>query len=1587
MQSSINIENIYRRMKETLSGRSTFILTLLVLFFLPLSVNSQVLTNTGAFISITGGTYVEADTVKNNTGTVKNDGTINLSGPYINAGNTQGNGLYNIKGNWRNTGTFTPGTSTVRLLGSDNQFVTSSGPGSFNKLVINNSGAFPASRIFLNTNILVSGFLELTSGNIETGPNKIFLSNGSATSLIYTSGRIIGKFERGINSSANYLFPIGSENFDNPANIGITTLSAPGSVLAEFIDTIPLGIAGLPIEDDSSEIYEVYEDGFWSMTANGGFDVALYDINLTGNGFTEVIADSAIVIKRDAPDGDWEVDGVHEQAVNNVAYRNDLLNGIRSLGNHFGLARGRPNIKDHPEDFIVCEGDTAFFAVRAVGPKPLTYQWQVNDGTGWINLPENVTTGGSHYDTLFIIDAGFDLNGYQYRVSITDRLGRQKYSDSAQLTVELRPVATATAEDDILCNGETTQITVVSSLPGSTFNYEVLYSGGITGAVAYTEGDTIRDELGNPGTNVDSVIYRIIPYGPGARACVGTDDTTTIRVEPNPNIQVSVPPAVTQEAIYCNGAPVDFDVNNFQLTTGTVKYDLIVSDLNNVIIGERASESNVEIIDFIEYLSHDEDTIQRVTYRFIPYIENISGNKTCQSTSIDTLVTIDIVPKLSAIENDSVLYGGYNITCHGLSDGIVELIPVGGDLRHTYEIVWENESGDLLQTAQYDFDTLFQQPAGIYTYFITDTIGCSFTDTLELTEPDTLAIDSYTIIKPNCYGEDPTAEIHVDLSGGVEINDYYWEYKLIGEPVGDGGEDLYDVKAGTYQYIFKDYHLCKFDTTFVIPPANYLDYNIQNLSEYGNYNVSCYGASDGLVEAIGLGGKPDYNYKWYDDLESEPMATTPRIDNLTSGIYYLWLEDANGCLLGSGQGDSIIAIDITEPDPISIVRDIADQHPGGWDVSCFGNSDGKLTLQYLGGHTEYLDNEFSWSEDASGTDSIKVNLAAGIYTVEVTDAHDCVYDSTFTLYEPPQITYDTLLSGFAGTDNISCFGESDGYIRLNNVSGGGTTTEPGIYTYLWTAPAGVTLNDPTAKDQENLPAGVYYFTITDQIDCSVTGSVVLTQPDPFIALPDSSLRNGFEISCFNGADGWVSLTPQGGTRPYSYTWSEPGGTDTIISGLTAGYYSVEISDANGCTNFYEWQLEDPDTIVLNADPNRLIECYGDTSTIMINPAGGVGDYTYTWDGVPGNRSLNGVEEGTYHVVVTDDNGCIAEDSLYIGQRSRIMPEIIVRSDYNGRDVSCFDASDAALEFMVTGGNPGYTFGWNTDPSDNNKNILSGLTAGVYEVTGTDASGCAFDTSLIVREPQAINTGFQADDPLCAGHVSGRISLSVTGGTPLNESPIYNYSLNGNDHLPAPVFESLPEGEYTVIVVDANDCADTTVIVLEAPQSLVMEYETTPAECKDEADGTLTINLIEGGTPPYFINKGTSYYFDNLGPGDFIITLVDGNNCVLTDTAVIEAIRLSCLSIPNAFTPNGDGANDFWMLDDDYDGTNDMYLYPNAELRIYNRWGELVYHSTDVANEPWDGTYNGRELPVDSYHYVLDLGNDDPPITGNVTIIR
>ena len=158
---------------------------------------------------------------------------------------------------------------------------------------------------------------------------------------------------------------------------------------------------------------------------------------------------------------------------------------------------------------------------------------------------------------------------------------------------------------------------------------------------------------------------------------------------------------------------------------------------------------------------------------------------------------------------------------------------------------------------------------------------------------------------------------------------------------------------------------------------------------------------------------------------------------------------------------------------------------------------------------------------------------------------------------------------------------------------------------------------------------------------------------------------------------------------------------------------------------------------------------------------------------------------------------------------------------------------------------------------------------------------------------------------------------------------------------------------------------------------------TPPFCPDTYDGRIEITDINGGTGPYRLNwqdGSQGNYLDALIEGVYIVNIEDNNRCLLTDTTQLKSINRSCLIIPTAFTPNGDGYNDTWEI-------GNIEIYPEARVEIYNRWGELIFVSGNGYERKWDGTYKGRDMPIDSYHYIIKLKKGKDPEVGVVTIIR
>jgi gliding motility-associated-like protein len=257
-------------------------------------------------------------------------------------------------------------------------------------------------------------------------------------------------------------------------------------------------------------------------------------------------------------------------------------------------------------------------------------------------------------------------------------------------------------------------------------------------------------------------------------------------------------------------------------------------------------------------------------------------------------------------------------------------------------------------------------------------------------------------------------------------------------------------------------------------------------------------------------------------------------------------------------------------------------------------------------------------------------------------------------------------------------------------------------------------------------------------------------------------------------------------------------------------------------------------------------------------------------------------------------------------------------------------------------------------------------------------GMTFDLSLSNDGMYNIN---------CHGAKTGSITV-----IPVNNVGAVNYSWY--DGVAGNPRNELGAGTYAVLITDANRCqatGDTTLI--DAPK-LEAEYDITHAFCPEAPDAEIDLTITGGSTfsPYHYLWTGpngftaTSEDLTDILPGPYTMTVTDFNDCSITVSMLVRPKNEICLKIPEAFSPNGDLINDTWDIDayNKYIELSD--LYPEIVIKIYNRWGQKLWESEPGYPEPWDGRSNGVKLPIDSYHYTIDLGNGSKLLIGNITIV-
>ncbi len=546
----------------------------------------------------------------------------------------------------------------------------------------------------------------------------------------------------------------------------------------------------------------------------------------------------------------------------------------------------------------------------------------------------------------------------------------------------------------------------------------------------------------------------------------------------------------------------------------------------------------------------------------------------------------------------------------------------------------------------------------------------------------------------------------------------------------------------------------------------------------------------------------------------------------------------------------------------------------------------------------------------------------------------------------------------AEVTNVLCNGDATGAIDITVLSG----TEP--YTFNWSSLEGT-------EDINNKAAGNYTVTLTDGSGNSVIETFTIDQP----AALDVDI-NSNDVSCNGDNNGNIDLNVSGGTPPYSYDWDDDSlDGDDSPNGLSAGTYSVTITDGNGCSTTASATIDEPSAIEIVETISNATN--GTGGAVDISVSGGTPAYTYEWNDPDDSTTedIDNLTPGLYTVTVTDANGCTNLETYTVVD----FADCTIELSYLSFNASCAEATNGSINLTVTGANMPVTYAWNNgvgsiqDPNN--------LAPDTYCVTVTDAVGCVADTCIVVNANAGINVFATANDASCDVASDGSVNLTVSAGI----APFtYDWDDDTLDGVNNP--SGLAAATYCVTVTDANGCSNTACAIVGEGTGIAASLNATDVSCNGDDDGTISVQ-VSNGSGDYDYSwmpsdlSGSSV--SSLAPGNYNVTVTDNvSGCTTDALAVIDEPDPVLASI-TATDVSCNGDDDGTLLVSvqggetpfDYDWTPTLANSPNpANL------GPGDYEVTVTDNNGCTATASGNiEEPA-----AIDIVVDDisfPPCNG------
>jgi hypothetical protein len=799
-----------------------------------------------------------------------------------------------------------------------------------------------------------------------------------------------------------------------------------------------------------------------------------------------------------------------------------------------------------------------------------------------------------------------------------------------------------------------------------------------------------------------------------------------------------------------------------------------------------------------------------------------------------------------------------NVTCNGGEDGGVTVARAGGASPYLVSI----------DGANYQTNPSFSGlSAGTYVLYVRDALGCEATSSFTVTEPSAIVFAPSSTTNASCGNAD--GSILVSASGGVGAIQYrlgQGAYQPIGSFTG--------LAAGTYTVTAKDANNCTKSTSVTVE-----DNGGPAITMFNWTNISCYNGSDGTISLAATGGSGALSYSINNGVSYQSSGT---FTNLGAGTYYIIVKDAAQCT-------AIRTVILNQPTQLSLVART-------FPVSCNGGNDGQIEVTSAIGGTGAISYSINGTTYQSGTTFS--GLTAASYTVYAKDVANCVTTVTVTVTQPSAVGATVTVT------NPTCNGGSNGTITANGTGG------VGGYAYSLD-----NQDYQTTGYFSELTAGSYTVYVRDENGCAYTTNVTINQPTAVTATISTT-----NSTCGN-SNGGILLAASGGSGT-GYQYSLNGAAfvnNGLFTNLASGTYYIRVKDGVGCEIVVIVTVNDSNGPSITSTSFTNVSCNGgsDGSVTVNSVTGGTGVLQYSINGTvwQTSPSFNGLEAGTYTIIVRDQNNCIGLATVTVTEPN---PFVISTSVMH---VTCNGGNDGSVTVLASGGAGTLAYSLN-GLAWQSTNTFSGLTAGHYAVTIRDAGNCYGSANFTITEPTAIAVFANSLNVSCHGAMDGGINVQASGGT-----GVLQYSIDGTTYTLSPNFTGLAGGAYTVYVKDANACVITQQVTVFEPTALTVVATLANVRCAGGDDGVINL-FVSGGTGPYqymWSNGETDEDIFHLPIGTYSVTVSDENGCAQVGVWTITSP--SSALILNATVSDATGAT---VADGDIDltvtGGNAPYTY-------------------------------------------------------------